>query len=52
MKGAVTSPAVIEKLTIHAIEPSGISPDEFKKWIESDIKKFRDAIEAAGLGSH
>jgi tripartite-type tricarboxylate transporter receptor subunit TctC len=52
MKGAVMSPAVIEKLTVYAIEPSGISPDEFKKWIDTDIKKFRTPIEAAGLGAH
>jgi tripartite-type tricarboxylate transporter receptor subunit TctC len=49
MKDAATAPAVTAKLAPYAIEPLGIPPDEFKAWIASDIAKFRNAVQAAGL---
>jgi tripartite-type tricarboxylate transporter receptor subunit TctC len=49
MKKAVMSPEVVEKLAAYAIEPGGMMPEEFGAWIRADIRKFREAVEAAGL---
>jgi tripartite-type tricarboxylate transporter receptor subunit TctC len=49
MKNAMNAPAVVEKLAAYAIEPSGITPEEFRQWIAADIVKFRKAVDAAGI---
>ena len=51
MSVAVTTPAIADKLATYAIEPTVLTPDEFKNWIVSDIAKFRDAVAGAGLTS-
>lgn len=49
MNAAITAPAVVAKLATYAIEPTVLSPSEFKAWISSDIVKFRNAVASAGL---
>jgi tripartite-type tricarboxylate transporter receptor subunit TctC len=52
MKNALTAPPIVEKLATFAIAPSGMSPAEFKTWIDSDIVKFKAAVQDAGLEPH
>jgi tripartite-type tricarboxylate transporter receptor subunit TctC len=46
---AASAPEVVAKLAIYAIEPSRLTPEEYKAWIQADIAKFGKAIEGAGL---
>jgi len=42
-------PEIKERFTVMAIEPSGISPDEFARVIASDIKKWTAVAKAANI---
>ncbi|KQZ01999.1 LacI family transcriptional regulator [Pseudolabrys sp. Root1462] len=46
---AIKDPAVIEKLTSQGAILVGNTPDEFRAFIESDIKKWADVIKEAGV---
>jgi tripartite-type tricarboxylate transporter receptor subunit TctC len=49
MTAAASAPDVVAKLATYAIEPSHLTPEEFKTWIEADIAKFGKAVGSAGL---
>lgn len=46
---ALADPGVRQKLTAMAVNPSGMSSEEFRKIIDNDIVTFRNVVEAAHL---
>jgi len=48
-RNAIKDASVNEKLKAMAVNPGGISGDDFRKIIDADIVKFRGVAEAANL---
>jgi tripartite-type tricarboxylate transporter receptor subunit TctC len=49
LRQAVKDPGVSQKLKAMAVNPGGISSDEFRKIVDSDIIKFGAVAKAANL---
>jgi tripartite-type tricarboxylate transporter receptor subunit TctC len=49
MSRAVVQPDITAKLAVYAIEPSRLTPAEFKMFIEGEIAKYGKVIKSAGL---